>query len=159
MDNVEKKPVDCSGTPASCPDNEGYGRACPSAAAPQVAAKLPKWIDDRKGSDPLVDDLIAYIEQIAAPQVVADERYSSCLATIRDLDRISMKFAADLTGLPVVEGSRMRNVDYLARYSVLELVAAWLPGLSSPRWCTHHRPASSCGERGMVQGGKYGCAT
>lgn len=44
------------------------------AAAPQVAVKLPKWIDDKKGSDPLVDDLIAYIEQIAAPQVVADER-------------------------------------------------------------------------------------
>lgn len=61
----------------------------------------------------------------AAPQVVADERYSSCLATIRDLDRISMKFAADLTGLPVVEGSRMRNVDYLVRHSVLELVATW----------------------------------
>ena len=61
----------------------------------------------------------------AAPQVVADERYSSCLATIRDLDRIGMKFAADLAGLPVVEGSRMRNVDYLVRYSVLELVAAW----------------------------------
>ncbi|OEZ46736.1 hypothetical protein JAB1_46740 [Janthinobacterium sp. MP5059B] len=35
---------------------------------------LPKWIDGKKGSDPLVDDLIAYIEQLAAPQVVADER-------------------------------------------------------------------------------------
>lgn len=45
-----------------------------SAAAPQVVAKLPKWIDDKKGSDPLVDDLIAYIEQNVAPQVAADER-------------------------------------------------------------------------------------
>lgn len=51
-----------------------HDRSGESAAAPQVVAKLPKWIDDKKGSDPLVDDLIAYIEKIAAPQVVADER-------------------------------------------------------------------------------------
>lgn len=37
-------PVDCSGTPASCPDNEGYGCACSPAAAPQVVAD-EQWID------------------------------------------------------------------------------------------------------------------
>ena len=48
-----------------------HDRSGESAAAPQVAAKLPKWIDDKKGSDPLVDDLIAYIEKIAAPAAQA----------------------------------------------------------------------------------------
>lgn len=55
----------------------------PPVAVPRVSTKLPKWIDDKKGSDPLVDDLIAYIEKIAAPQVVADEQG---MQTIRERD-------------------------------------------------------------------------
>jgi hypothetical protein len=70
--DVAALPKDCSGTPASCPDNEGYGCACSPATAPQAPTKLPKWIDEKKGSDPLVDDLIAYIEQHAVPQVVTE---------------------------------------------------------------------------------------
>lgn len=33
-------------------------------AAPAVAngAEIPKWIDDQKGKDPMIDDMIAYIE-------------------------------------------------------------------------------------------------
>ena len=54
-----------------------------------------------------------------------DERYAGCLATIRNLDRISMKFAADLVHLPTVEGSRKRNIDYVTRQDVLDLVVAW----------------------------------
>lgn len=55
----------------------------------------------------------------------ADERYAACHATIRDLDKIGMQFAADLLHLPVGEGSRKRNVDYLTRDDVLGLVANW----------------------------------
>lgn len=37
--DVAALPKDCSGTPASCPDNEGHGCACsPAATAPQVVA-------------------------------------------------------------------------------------------------------------------------
>lgn len=44
------------------------------AIASQASVILPKWIEDKKGSDPLVDDLIAYIEQNVVHQLVADER-------------------------------------------------------------------------------------
>jgi len=36
--DVAALPKDCSGTPASCPDNEGHGCACSPSAAPQVVA-------------------------------------------------------------------------------------------------------------------------
>lgn len=45
--------------------------------------------------------------------------------TVRDLDRIGMQFAAELCKLPVVGASRARNVDYLARQDVMDLVVAW----------------------------------
>ncbi len=45
--------------------------------------------------------------------------------TVRDLDRIGMQFAADLCALPVVGTSDARNVDYLTRQDVMNLVVAW----------------------------------
>jgi hypothetical protein len=47
------------------------------------------------------------------------------LDTIRDLDRIGMQLAADLCKLPVVVASNKRNVDYLSRQDVMDLVVAW----------------------------------
>jgi hypothetical protein len=38
--------------------------AARQVVAPDAAKELPKWIDNLKGSDPTIDDLIAYIEGI-----------------------------------------------------------------------------------------------
>jgi hypothetical protein len=47
---------------------------------PTIEPGLPKWIDDQKGKDPLIDDLIAYIEQvrsIALSAIAADRKQVS----------------------------------------------------------------------------------
>jgi len=69
-------------------------------------------------------------KRAAAPAIqqegaALDERYAGCLATIRGLDKISMNFAAALLHLPTQEGSLKRNIDYLVRQDVIDLVVAW----------------------------------
>jgi hypothetical protein len=49
-------------------------RTAPSAP---MGEELPKWIDDHKGADPFMDDVIAYIESMQ----------SQCAARIRQLER------------------------------------------------------------------------
>lgn len=47
---------------------------CASLAAPVAPAKLPKWIDDKKGSDPTMDSVIQWIEKTIAPVARVTER-------------------------------------------------------------------------------------
>ena len=39
-------------------------KAATEAAKATGTAELPKWIDNQKGKDPLIDDLIHYIETL-----------------------------------------------------------------------------------------------
>lgn len=85
-----------------------------------IGKYYPQSIDDRSM---LVAPPASQAE--SAPVVAVDERYAGCIATIRGLDKISMNLSAALLHLPTEEGSRKRNIDYINRQDVLDLVVAW----------------------------------